>query len=144
MGVLSMRVEEREAFLAGAHVGIFGVERSDGPPLVVPVWYSYSPGGDVVVLLDGDSVKGRLLERSGRFSLCVQEETPPYKYVSVEGRATISPADPDTDMRAMARRYLGAVAGDRYADATPLAGRPVRASMRPDRWFTADYSKLGG
>ena len=25
------------------------MERSDGPPLVVPVWYAYEPGGEVEV-----------------------------------------------------------------------------------------------
>ena len=60
----------------------------------MPIWYSYEPGGEVVVLTDGESVKGRLLERAGRFSLCAQDETPPsYRYVSVEGPATIAPSD---------------------------------------------------
>ena len=78
MGQLSMSVEEREAFLADLHVGILGIERADGPPLTVPVWYGYEPGGEVWVLTDGESLKGRLLERAGRFSLCAQTETVPY------------------------------------------------------------------
>ncbi len=142
MSATSMSVEERERFLAGLHVGIIAVERADGPPLTVPVWYSYEPGGEVVVLLDGESAKGRLLERAARFSLCVQDEEPPYKYVSVEGRATITPSDPERDTRPMARRYLGDEMGDRYVDTTPRGGRPIRVAMRPERWFTVDYSKL--
>ena len=62
----TMTVAEREAFLTALHVGVIAIERQDGPPLTVPVWYSYEPGGDLTVLMDGDSLKGRLIERAGR------------------------------------------------------------------------------
>ena len=58
---LQMSQEEREAFLAGVHVGVMSIERADGPPLTVPVWYDYEPGGDVVVIMGEESVKNRLL-----------------------------------------------------------------------------------
>ncbi|HAS08990.1 MAG TPA: pyridoxamine 5'-phosphate oxidase, partial [Acidimicrobiaceae bacterium] len=45
-----MTVEEREQFLADVHVGVLAVERPDGPPLAVPVWYDYRPGGELWVL----------------------------------------------------------------------------------------------
>jgi nitroimidazol reductase NimA-like FMN-containing flavoprotein (pyridoxamine 5'-phosphate oxidase superfamily) len=32
-----MTESEREEFLAGLHVGVLGIERADGPPLVLPV-----------------------------------------------------------------------------------------------------------
>ena len=51
------------------------------------VWYSYEPGGEVRIITGRTSRKGKLLECAGRFSLCVQTETLPYKYVSVEGRS---------------------------------------------------------
>ena len=142
MSELSMSVEEREAFLADLHVGIIGIERSDGPPLTVPIWYDYVPGGEVWVLTDGDSLKGRLLERAGRFSLCAQTETSPYSYVSVEGSATIRPSDVEADSRPMARRYLGLKMGDWYTDNVPHGARPIRVAMTPERWFTVDYSKM--
>ena len=138
-----MSVEEREAFLADLHVGVIAIERADGPPLAVPVWYSYEPGGDVTVLMDGDSVKGRLISRAGRFSLCVQQEAPPYRYVSVEGTASIEPSDTERDTRPMARRYLGAKGGDAYTDASGHGSRPIKLTMTPERWFTVDYSKMG-
>ena len=141
MSVTTMSVEEREAFLAALHVGIIGVERADGPPLTVPVWYSYEPGGEVVVLLDADSVKGRLIKRAGRFSLCAQDEKAPYKYVSVEGPATITPSDIERDRRPMARRYLGTELGDRYTDTAPQGAKPIRVAMTPERWFSVDYGK---
>ena len=143
MNPYAMTEDEREAFLAALHVGVIAIERADGPPLALPVWYSYEPGGDVTVLMDGDSLKGRLILKSGRFSLCAQQEAPPYKYVSVEGPATIEPSDRERDSRPMARRYLGTKGGDRYTDSSPRSENHVKVTMTPQRWFTVDYSKTG-
>jgi nitroimidazol reductase NimA-like FMN-containing flavoprotein (pyridoxamine 5'-phosphate oxidase superfamily) len=82
---LTMTKEEREAFLADIHVAVISVAEDGHGPLVVPLWYSYEPGGEVRIVTGRAVRKGKLLERAGRFSLCVQTETLPYKYVSVEG-----------------------------------------------------------
>lgn len=144
MGALAMTKSEREDFLAGLHVGVLGIERPDGPPLTVPIWYIYEPGGELWFLTSPDSLKGRLLRKSMRFSLCAQSESLPYRYVSVEGPATISPADKEQHDRPMAHRYLGAKAGDRYVEsgAGEEDGQSVRVSMVPERWFSVDYSKI--
>lgn len=140
MGALAMTQAEREQFLADLHVGVLGIERPDGPPLVVPVWYMYEKGGELWFLIDNDSVKGRLLRKSMRFSLCVQNESLPYKYVSVEGTATIIKADKELHTRPMAHRYLGKVEGDKYTERDDNS-TTIRVSTRPERWFTVDYSK---
>ena len=140
---LAMTEYEREAFLAGLHVGVISIERPDGPPLTVPIWYGYEPGGLLWVVTAEDSVKGRLLRAAGRFSLCAQTEEPPlYKYVSVEGPVVeVSPADRDTDSRRMAHRYFGQEVGDLYIASIDHPG--LKFSMRPERWWTVDYAKLG-
>ena len=66
MGTQSMSASEREEFLAGVHVGVLAIERTDGPPLAVPVWYGYEPGGLVEVLTSAASLKGRLVTAAGR------------------------------------------------------------------------------
>src|SRR5947207_11674858 len=105
---LTMTREEREAFLADVHVAVISVAEDGHGPLVVPIWYSYEPGGEVRIITGRTSRKGKLLERAGRFSLCVQTETPPYKYVSVEGPiVAIEAADLERDRRPLARRYFG-------------------------------------
>jgi PPOX class probable F420-dependent enzyme len=144
MGTLSMSVEEREAFLAGLHVGVVSVERADGSPLTVPVWYGYEPGGEVWFVTDRDSVKGRLLQAAGRFSLCAQSEALPYAYVTVEGPATIGPADLDAHQRPLAHRYLGPELGEQYLASGADGADAIRVAMRPARWWTVDYGKLGG
>ena len=145
---LAMTKEEREAFLAAVHVGVISIAQGKRAPLTVPIWYAYTPGGDVTIITGRGSRKAALLTEAGGFSLCVQDEVPPYKYVAVEGSVVaIESADRERDTRPMARRYLGVEGGDLYmaqtaADATDDDSILIR--MRPARWLTADYGKAGG
>jgi hypothetical protein len=111
----------------------------------VPIWYAYDAGGDLRIMTGKESRKGRLLARAGRFSLCAQTESAPYKYVSVEGPiVSAEAADLERDLRPLARRYLGKDGGDRYVEETrnlPSHADNVLIRMRPERWLTTDYSK---
>jgi nitroimidazol reductase NimA-like FMN-containing flavoprotein (pyridoxamine 5'-phosphate oxidase superfamily) len=142
---LAMTRSEREAFLAALHVGVISISESGRGPLTVPIWYDYEPGGELWVLTDRESRKGKLLEVGKRISLCAQSEAPPYQYVSVEGPiVAIEPADRERHTRPMARRYLGAELGDRYVEATSAerdAGGSIVVRVRPARWLSVDYKK---
>jgi nitroimidazol reductase NimA-like FMN-containing flavoprotein (pyridoxamine 5'-phosphate oxidase superfamily) len=50
-----MSVAEREEFLAQVHVGVLAVPAGGRAPLVMPVWYSYQPGGEVSVITGRDA-----------------------------------------------------------------------------------------
>jgi nitroimidazol reductase NimA-like FMN-containing flavoprotein (pyridoxamine 5'-phosphate oxidase superfamily) len=145
---LAMTKQERERFLADLHVGIISIPEEGRGPLTVPIWYSYELGGELRVVTARTSRKAQLLQRAGRFSVCAQTETPPYKYVSVEGPVVaIEPADLERDRRPIAHRYLGAQRGDRYIEQTQ--GEPghvenVLVRMLPERWLTVDYTKAYG
>ncbi|BBY50749.1 pyridoxamine 5'-phosphate oxidase [Mycolicibacterium arabiense] len=135
-----MTNEEREAFLAELHVGVIAVEREDRAPLAVPIWYAYEPGGDVVLWTDAGSVKEKLIRAAGRFTITVQVEEPPYRYVTAEGPVTsIDPADEATGL-AIAVRYLGEEDGRAFAEQS-LNPDSVIIRMRPERWLSSDYSK---
>jgi PPOX class probable F420-dependent enzyme len=137
---LSMSRAEREAFLAEVHIGVLAVGAVQGRgPLVTPVWYSYQPGGPVRVATGGSSNKARGIAAAGRFSLCAQDEAPPYKYVTVEGPAAIEPADM-AERIAIARRYLGPEGGDAYIAANPDVD-DVLIWMTPEHGQSADFSK---
>jgi PPOX class probable F420-dependent enzyme len=136
----TMTSDEREQYLAGLHVGVIAVERPDRAPLSVPIWYGYRPGGDVLLWTESDSVKHKLIRDAGRFAITVQDEQPPYKYVTAEGDVTgIGPAD-DTQVREIAVRYLGEEAGGQFTDEN-LTPTSVVIRMRPQRWLSTDYSK---
>src|SRR5215472_17413693 len=141
-----MTRDEREAFLAGVHVGVLGVDDPGWGPLTVPVWYAYEPGGTVNVITDSESRKARRLREAGRCSLCAQSEEPPYRYVSVEGPVTVVEHTVDPDQRSgMAHRYLGSEIGDLYLTATAAdAAHSVVFRMSPEHWRTTDFAKQFG
>ena len=141
---LAMSRPEREAFLADLHVGVISVEQAGGPPLSVPIWYDYAPEVGVWVITGANSLKGKALRAAGRYTLVAQTEAPPaYQYVSVEGPIVETrEADVEGDLRPMAHRYFGAELGDAYTAGTPHEGQLVFV-MRPERWRTVDYRKMG-
>jgi PPOX class probable F420-dependent enzyme len=131
---------EREEFLAGVHIGVLSVATGDDTgPLTIPIWYTYQPGGTLNVSTGPGTRKAQAIAAAGRFSLCVQDERPPYKYVTVEGPAAIEDAT-DAERLELARRYLGTEGGDAFLAATPSNGQ-VMIRMTPERWSSVDYGQ---
>lgn len=132
---------ERQDFLAALHVGVLSVVASDGrPPASVPIWYDYTPGGDIRINTGASSRKARLVEQAGAVTLVVQREEPPYQYVVVEGTVVDTTKPTPLDVReAIAIRYLGEEGGRAFVQS--LEGQEsVLFTIRPDRWITADFS----
>ena len=69
-------------------------------------------------------MKGRNLRRAGRASLCVQDDRPPFSFVTVEGPVTL--IDDLDQVRAWAGRiggrYMGADRADEYGDRNGVPG----------------------
>ena len=101
---------ERDAFLAEPHIAVLAIPRGDRPPHATPVWYHHQPGGNVTFFTGtqgGKSRKAQLIEEAGVVSLCVQQETFPYKYVTVEGTIVQIDRSPSAEQAlAIVRRYL--------------------------------------
>ena len=136
---LEMTKDEREAFLADVHIGVLSVSAPGRGPLSAPVWYSYEPGGDVIILTGTNAPKTAMLRQQGRATLVAQSEQPPYVYVTVEGAVTLEPpVAPDT--LEMAVRYLGPEMGKRYAEGGGEGS--LKARLKPERWRSEDYRKL--
>lgn len=139
----AMTKEQREAFLAELHVGIISVAQDGRGPLTLPIWYMYEPGGTVRFVTGGGSRKAALIRKAGRMSLCAQTETPPYKYVTVEGPVTIGAPDFERDARRMAYRYLGEQMGDWYLKTTAAERvNTILVTLTPEHWLTVDYSSM--
>lgn len=138
-----MSKQQREQFLADLHVGIVSIPAPGRGPLTVPIWYIYEPGKDVWMITGRNSRKGKLLQQADRISLCVQTETPPYQYVSVEGPVVLrDPDDLNQQLLAMATRYLGEDGGKQYAaESTGDPSGSIIVSIEPQGWYTVDYNK---
>ncbi|MEV4439802.1 pyridoxamine 5'-phosphate oxidase family protein [Streptomyces sp. NPDC049577] len=141
---MPLSVEERETFLAEPHVAALSVESGEEGrgPVTVPIWYTYQPGGDVVVCTGRTSRKARLIADAGRFTLMVDRTAPSYRYVSVEGEVVSIATATEDQVREHGSRYLPtkeALEGYlRQVMAEPDA--VVAITMRPRHWLTADVS----
>lgn len=111
-----LRAPVRPAMLATA--------RADGRPHVVPVWYDVDDDGTILFNTPAESVKGGAIRRTGRVALCVQDEAPPFSFVTVEGDAAWSEDLPE--VRAWAAhiggRYMGADRADEYGARNGVPG----------------------
>ncbi len=103
---------QAERFLHGRHIAVLTTINTDGTPLQTPVWYLYQDGL-FYIRTSSKSAKARNIRRDPRVSLCVQDERPPYRGVTVKGTASVQPEEPALSAR-MSRNYLGAIAGFFY------------------------------
>jgi len=139
--------QERQAFLAGQRVGVLSVASDDNrPPLTIPVWYAYQPGGNLTFFTGTQgraARKTRLIERAGLLSFCVQHPEPPYRYVTIEGTVVKIDRPPTAEqMLAVVRRYIPEEAAHGFVNAELQNPGPtlVLFTVRPDRWLTFDFS----
>ncbi|MFF3320078.1 PPOX class F420-dependent oxidoreductase [Streptomyces sp. NPDC003035] len=109
-----MTEEQWRAFVStGTRTGKLATVRDDGSPHVVPVWFVLD-GDDVLFNTGKDTVKGRNLARDGRVALCVDDDRPPFAFVTLQGRAEIS-EDP-LELRHWAARIGGRYMGEDRAE----------------------------
>jgi PPOX class probable F420-dependent enzyme len=91
------------------------VVRDDGSPQVAPVWIARD--GDQIVFTTGaNTVKGKAILRDGRVSLCLDNETPPFDFVTINGTTTTS-TDPEELLEwatRIAGRYMGSEQAETY------------------------------
>jgi hypothetical protein len=140
LDVMALSKEDREEFLAEPHVGALSVSAGvDRGPLTVPIWYQYSPGGDLWVLTGTASRKHRLIEAAGFFSLMVERTEPTTRYVAVDGAVSRIETATDAQLEEVTRRYLEGESADRYLEfARENLGENVAIYMRPQHWLSAD------
>lgn len=127
MGYHRMNDQERKAFLRDpVRPAVVATSRADGRPHAAPVWYDVD--GDTIVFTTGaDTVKGRNLAGDPRVTLCVQDDRPPFSFVTVEGRAEL--VDDLDEVRRWATRiggrYMGAGRAAEYGARNGVPGELV-------------------
>lgn len=139
---LEMTESERDQFLADVRIGIVAASADGRGPLTAPVWYGYEPGGEIVFSTGARSAKARAMRDTGRATMTVQSEQPPYRYVTVEGPVTFAPGD-DATSHALAVRYLGEGGAEAYRAAGGGSEDSTVVRIRPERWHSVDYGKMG-
>ena len=123
-----MKVMERDewrAFLsAGTRTAKLATARADGRTHVAPVWFILD-GDDLVFTTQQRTVKGRNIRREARIMICVDDERPPFAFVTIEGTALVSeltPAELLPWTTKIAARYVGTDQAAAYGERNAVAG----------------------
>ena len=121
-----MTDEQVRAFLTASppRTGKLATVRADGRPHVAPVWYDLDDDGTIVFNTGARTVKGRNLARDPRASLCVDDDRPPFSFVTVEGLVDLSD-DLDAVRRLAVRlggRYMGVDRASAYGERNGVPG----------------------
>lgn len=130
----------RQDLLAQPLTSILAIERPGHPPIAVPVWHRYSPGGDAWIMVGADSEKARLLREAGGATLVVQEVQPRTRYAAASCEVVDERAATDAERRELAERYLPAAAVEQYLEASGGFGPEVVFVLRPVAWRAADLT----
>lgn len=134
-----MSDDELRAFLTDTvRPAILSTVRPDGRAHAAPIWYDLDDDGTVVFNTGTTTVKGRNLARTGRATLTVQDDRPPFSYVSIEGPVDL--IDDLDQVRAWAGRiggrYMGADRADEYGDRNGVPGE-LLVRLTPEHTVSA-------
>ena len=120
------RNEVRAFLLEGTRTAKVATASKDGQPHVMPVWFVLD-GEDIVFNTGRKTVKGRHLRRDPRIALLVDDDTPPFAFVHVRGRVTLS-EDPDELLRVATEiggRYMGADRAEEFGRRNGVPGELI-------------------
>ncbi len=119
--------------LAGTRTGKLATVRRDGSPHVVPIWFLLD-GDDVLFTTGAETVKGRNLRRDARAALCVDDDRPPFAFVSVSGPVELIAdlAEVRRWATAIGGRYMGADRAEEFGARNGVPGE-LLVRLRPER-----------
>lgn len=110
----------------GTRTAVLGWVAADGRPLAAPVWFIVEDG-QLVFNTATSTAKGRALQRDPRVVLCVDESTPPYSFVQLQGVASLS-EHPDELLDIATRiggRYMGVDRAEEFGRRNGVPGELV-------------------
>ncbi|MQA94803.1 MAG: TIGR03618 family F420-dependent PPOX class oxidoreductase [Streptosporangiales bacterium] len=123
----NMTEEEWRAFvLEGTRTGKVAVVRPDGRPHVTPVWITLD-GDDLAFTTYHKGVKARALRENPHIAICVEDDDPPFSFVSIEGEATLvdDPAESRRIATIVGGRYMGAGRAEEFGARNGVPGEYV-------------------
>ena len=87
--------EIRNFLMQGTLTGKLATVKKDESPHVVPIWFilddstDNNSSGDIIFTTSSMSVKAKNIQRDNRVSICIDDQTPPFSFVTVYGTAKI-------------------------------------------------------
>lgn len=129
--------ETRNFLLQGTLTGKLGTINKDGTPHVVPIWYTIDEGDDIIFNTNGQSVKAKNIMRDNRVRLCVDDQTPLFSFVLIDGIAQIERVESSEIYKwakNIAARYMGDDKSEAYGKRNSGEGE-ILVRIKPTRIF---------
>jgi hypothetical protein len=109
--------------MKGTRTGKLATVLEDGCPHVAPIWFVWNEGK--IIFCTGDnSVKGKNMKRDPQVSICVDDESPPYAFVIIQG--VVKLFDKHKDLlkwnTVFGNRYMGKELAEVYGKRNAVEG----------------------
>jgi PPOX class probable F420-dependent enzyme len=127
--------------MRGNFTGKLATVKKDGSSHVVPIWFvldncnSKGKVGDIIFTTGDTSVKASNIQRDNRVSICVDDQIPPFSFVTIFGTAKIYPYKQKEVFkwaRKIAERYMGKKNAEAYGRRNSGEGE-VLVRIKPTR-----------
>ena len=137
--------ETREFLMRGTFTGKLATIRKDGSPHIVPIWFVLDSGNncnegswrgahnDIIFTTDDASVKAKNIRHDTRVSICVDDQRPPFSFVTVYGNAKIYHCKQNELLKfatKIAQRYMGKENAELYGKRNSTEGE-VLVRIKP-------------
>jgi PPOX class probable F420-dependent enzyme len=109
--------EIKKFLMKDTFTGKLATVKKKGSPHVVPIWFVVEVNsrnrnriGNIYFTTSRDSVKAKNIQRDGRVSICVDDQTPSFSFVTIYGNAKLIPYRRKEVLKwatKIAERYMG-------------------------------------
>jgi PPOX class probable F420-dependent enzyme len=109
--------------MQGTFTGKPATVKKDGSSHVVPIWFVLDNGntrgkvGNIIFTTGDTSVKANNIQRDNRVNICVDDQIPPFYFVTIFGTAKIHPYKQKEVLKwatKIAERYMGKKNAEAY------------------------------
>ena len=127
--------------MQGTFTGKLATVKKDGSSHVVPIWFVLDNGssrdnvGDIIFTTGDTSVKANNIQRDNRVSICIDDQIPPFSFVTIFGTAKIHPYKQKEVFKwakKIAERYMGKRNTETYGRRNSAEGE-VLVRIKPTR-----------
>ncbi len=135
--------EIKKFLMQGTLTGKLVTVKKDGSPHVVPIWFTLDDTAvnadnasvDIIFTTGSKSVKARNIQRNSTVSVCVDDQIPPFSFVTVYGIAKIQQVNQNELLNwatKIAERYMGKDNAKAYGRRNSTAGE-ILIRINPTR-----------
>ena len=127
--------------MQGTFTGKLDTVKKDGSSHVVPIWFVLDNGntrgkvGNIIFTTGDTSVKANNIQRDNRVNICVDDQIPPFSFVTIFGTAKIHPYKQKEVLKwatKIAERYMGKDNAEAYGKRNSEEGL-VLVRIKPTR-----------